>query len=405
MSNSPHSLPLTESAQDLLTRIFPEGTSVHQNPPTPNSEDDLSQWYWVISGKSGDIRWLVPNEARLGQIALAEWHPFGFLSGIKWHVFNLLYASGLLRYLPGMAQIQIKLPPQSDWSTLGWKDEDSTPVSVIYVGTPCATQKLIVFLVHPHRKQVVSVAKIPLAEGAKKNILHEADILETLAEQYPTPIAPSVICRDNTLGRTTQTHLAGALMNRTFTRLHRDFLIALIQPASRTSLKEKSIELEHRLQAIRLSLPNLPDLDPAFSLAHQALSSLKTDTTPFPQCYVHGDFAPWNLKCSQSGQLIAVDWESASDSGLPLQDIFHFFWIQDYLFEKKGTTFKMALQNPAVQNYLQHLDIDTTLSKKLYGYSLLEYWCRRLEEGSQSDAQQVYNHFASNLTQHMGGLK
>jgi len=38
----------------------------------------------------------------------------------------------------------------------------------------------------------------------------------------------------------------------------------------------------------------------------------------------HGDFAPWNLLQAKRGWAV-VDWEDATDSGEPFQDLFHFF--------------------------------------------------------------------------------
>ena len=68
-----------------------------------------------------------------------------------------------------------------------------------------------------------------------------------------------------------------------------------------------------------------------------ALSQL-CDAHPFPAFWVHGDFAPWNIKHRSDGLPALLDWEDARRGGLPLQDAFHFLHIQDYLFGERPTS-------------------------------------------------------------------
>jgi Ser/Thr protein kinase RdoA (MazF antagonist) len=59
------------------------------------------------------------------------------------------------------------------------------------------------------------------------------------------------------------------------------------------------------------------------------------DSTSLPQIFVHGDFAPWNIKKINNGSLMALDWEMGDPNGLPFYDFFYFFIIQAYLFKDK----------------------------------------------------------------------
>ena len=54
-----------------------------------------------------------------------------------------------------------------------------------------------------------------------------------------------------------------------------------------------------------------------------------------PASWVHGDFAPWNIKCRRGQKLMLIDWEDAQRGGFPLHDYFHFLHMQDYLFGQR----------------------------------------------------------------------
>ncbi len=358
----------------------------------------------MVPGKKGATRWIVPESSEYGLVALKEWHPFGLFSRLKWRVFKALYVLKLLGIVPGMKGVRVFLPEESDWKHLGW-EEKSSPVPVIYVGTPCGAQKLTVFLVDSEKKQVERVVKIPLASGAIKNVLHEAFMLEQLEFLYPESLAPKVVCQDKLKGRVTQSHLKGDLMGFGFTSAHRKFLVLMEQKGDGSNVQETTLEIRVNMlsERIRQVADRAFGYEAKRGFIEKALLWMK-DKKALSVCCAHGDFAPWNLKRSKTGRLVAFDWESGTLTGLPLQDLFHFFWIQNYLFAKNKDVFEWALADPEVCLYLDYFGIDRALAEKLYGYYLLEYWCRRLEEGSASDAEEVYTSFASDLSRHIIGV-
>ena len=71
------------------------------------------------------------------------------------------------------------------------------------------------------------------------------------------------------------------------------------------------------------------------------------DTRLLPACWVHGDFAPWNIKHRPGQKLMLIDWEDARRGGLPLHDYFHFLHMQDHLFGKRPTMHVAAVKSLA----------------------------------------------------------
>ncbi|MBF0107846.1 MAG: phosphotransferase [Magnetococcales bacterium] len=57
------------------------------------------------------------------------------------------------------------------------------------------------------------------------------------------------------------------------------------------------------------------------------------DGIEVPCCFVHGDFAPWNLRFDH-GIMFVIDWEESEPDGLATTDLFHFFYSR--LGRKQG---------------------------------------------------------------------
>jgi hypothetical protein len=97
------------------------------------------------------------------------------------------------------------------------------------------------------------------------------------------------------------------------------------------------ITLAPTAQHIQAEIPTL-DLDCGeLSVLRDSLSRLQ-NATPFTGCWVHGDFAPWNIRHAPDGTVLLLDWEDAERGGLPLHDAFHFLHMQDFLFGGRPTT-------------------------------------------------------------------
>ena len=197
----------------------------------------------------------------------------------------------------------------------------------MYVGTPGTTRKAVVHLVEPSSGECRAVLKLPLTHAAKAAIVREADVLAQLTEERYAR-APRLLFVDRDRGVATQTFLPGRSGGRAFNTIHRELLNSLMLPGECTTLANALMDLtpylsrapEHHRAVIDRLLPRL------------------ANTTPLPACWLHGDFAPWNIREAVHGATALLDWEDACRGGLPLQDAFHFLHIQDYLFGKAPQT-------------------------------------------------------------------
>lgn len=90
---------------------------------------------------------------------------------------------------------------------------------------------------------------------------------------------------------------------------------------------------------------------------------------------LHGDFAPWNIKILDNGEVRVLDWESAEERGVPGWDWLHYIIQQKKLVsewsDKEVIDFcKNVLFSDLVQSYLGHAGLagkeDLLLGSYLY---------------------------------------
>jgi thiamine kinase-like enzyme len=158
--------------------------------------------------------------------------------------------------------------------------------------------------------------KIPIGSFAAQNILREADILERLATEKPG-LTPSLVLVDKKNGTSVQDFVDGRQTGTKLTEAHMKWLSALRIPGEKTSLSEQAERL-----ALRLDSQTSMDKE-TLSLLSVLLDRMK-DQTPLQAVWLHGDFAPWNLKWVTKKKLVAFDWEFAQAYALPGLDLVHY---------------------------------------------------------------------------------
>ncbi len=169
---------------------------------------------------------------------------------------------------------------------MGWTGA-AAPVPVVYVGTPGRSRKAVIHLLDPSSGQCQAVVKVPLGEAAKGAILREAAVLAALSEQGYAG-APHSLHVDRDRGIATQNFVAGAPGGRRLTGECWSLLASLLLPGESTSLVGHAAYLQERVLGS-------PAFGSHFDTMAAALAML-CDSHPLPACWVHGDFAPWNIK-------------------------------------------------------------------------------------------------------------
>ncbi|EKD52309.1 MAG: hypothetical protein ACD_62C00065G0008, partial [uncultured bacterium] len=330
------------------------------------------QRFLVIPGKSGP-RWIVPERARLGWPVLQQWRPYDVYSLCKWVLLAVAYRCGQLRRIPGVRRIGIA--GNNVQPALGISVERERFVPVVYIGTPGKSRKAVVTLVGLHDAKPFGVAKLPLSGGAATNILREARMLEQLAS-FKAGVAPKLLSADATTGRAVQEVVAGRITGRRLTGRHIDWLCQ-VQTGGTITLMEHSRALATRVRKLAL--------DQRQSDYIMLLLQEIVDATPLPAVWVHGDFAPWNLKETVHG-LRAIDWEEAQKGGLPLVDLVYFFAIQGYLFGQRQDVMDGFFCQPLVQRYMAAFNLTHQQANRLVLLALTDFWLKRAQQGEQQHA-------------------
>ncbi|MDS4027983.1 MAG: phosphotransferase [Candidatus Contendobacter sp.] len=264
---------------------------------------------------AGRLRWVAPYSCKLGLPTLRQWTPYGSLSWIKWKILLKLYRVGLLGYLPGVQSFGISGLHSAVWSHLNW-NYSTPPAILIYIGTPSVTSKAVVTLAYQDTGYPTTIIKIPLGLKAIVSIAQEARALRSL-ENHKYKLAPKLLYHDTNLGFSLQEAINGSFVTIRLTEHHYNFLGKLINWTSFSTLAEFAVLLLNRLD----QLNSMPSAE--YFILNCALQKIK-DNTPIATGWLHGDFAPWNLKWDESKKLMAVDWEFAEPYAPVGIDLIHY---------------------------------------------------------------------------------
>lgn len=371
----------------IVDRVFPTATTLVWNA----AEVPPAERFWVVGGTKGP-RWMIPAIHQYGLPVLSQWRPYGASSDLKWQLLLCAYRAGQLHRLPNLVSIGISGASTSNWQHLGG-NEDRTFIPVIYIGSPGITRKAVVSAIDLHQKIVFGVAKIPLDQGATKNILREAEILTTLATAQPH-LAPELLFVDRDRGITVQTAVPGKPVGKHLTTAHLEWLDRLYITDRTTSLQEQAAQLRQRIdRALDLNLnpksggTDVRDVQTrvCLPLLDRLLKAID-DPTAVPATWVHGDFAPWNLKWTGNRTLAAIDWEESQPNGLPLYDLLHYYYIQSYLLNRRSNILPKIWRNPLLAEYFSSLNIDYSRFEKLALFYLADIWARSIENNKLDDA-------------------
>ena len=325
---------------------------------------ETAQDFYVLYA-NGRARWLLPAGQRNLDSVLAGWSPYRWDSRLKWRVVRAASRIGCLSLLPGIATSSVDGLDSVDWESVGW-NSDISPVTAVYLGTPGPARKAVIHLVDSSSGVCQVIVKIPINDGARAAILREAEALSILATERCT-FAPRLLSVDRHRGISAQTVLPGAAGSRRLLPEYLQLLRALRISGETTSIAEQSANLQEQLLCSVHS-------DRTRATITTALSEL-CDANPLPAFWVHGDFAPWNIKQRPDTPPALLDWEDARRGGLPLQDAFHFLHIQDYLFGKHPTSHAGDLKH-----FSGELGLSDAQCRQLEIAYLLHSYLRRLNQ-------------------------
>ena len=328
------------------------------------------QEYLVVPGK-GTPRWLFPARRHNIGPALACWTPYRWKSQAKWTAIRAAHRAGFLAALPNVTTVRLPGIENIEWRFLGWSG-NASPVPLVYVGTPGINRKAVIHLVNPASGTCEAVVKAPLTEAARAAIVREADVLATLAEEN-YPFAPRLLYVDEERGIATQTALNGRPGSRKLTAGYSTLLRSLMLDGERTTIAGHAAEWREQQLGCEAGMMT-------------AVWREICDLDPLPACWVHGDFAPWNIRHLPDRRVVLLDWEAAQRSGLPLQDAFHFLHVQDYLFGARS-----AVHSTEIEPFARSIGLSPEQAGKLEIAYLAHSYFQRLAAGEVQHAEYLLN--------------
>ena len=200
-------------------------------------------------------------------------------------------------------------------------------------------------------------------------------MLERLADEKPG-LAPRVLFIDHGRGRAVQEVVLGLPGGRRFKPAYLRWLAGLPREGATTSLSTHVARLTEEVSCLSAECEKAEDI-----LAH-----LERVNGPheLPAVWVHGDFAPWNLRRMGGEKVTVIDWEDASPDGPPLYDLVHFYLIQDFLFGERRLGARSYRR--AAQGYLAALGIVPALHDRLFELALSKSWTVAIKAGDTARA-------------------
>lgn len=353
------------------------------------SDADPASRFWVIPGKQGQPRWIIPQTSRLGLPVLERWAPCELPSRMKWRMILLAYRMGFLGQIPGITSIGLQ--PESKswldiWQGRGW-DRPECPVPVIYVGTPGLTRKLVVTLVGSVSAEPESVLKVPLTAEAAERTRHESFILSNLSD-FNASLGPEALFCNQDTGWVTQRYLDSMPTGRKLREEHINWLLKL---RKREEFSDNSplINLHKRFTA----LFQKPHLEVHRESIQKTLDMLEP-VEGLPRVWEHGDFVSWNIRRLQDGHLILVDWEESEMDGLPMQDLFYFDLIWDVLAGRPSSVPDRIEQCALYRQYMKVFNLNGRQAQNLYRYCRLRLLFQKLVSGDPSMLDRAWRSLA-----------
>jgi hypothetical protein len=319
------------TVSEVLRTAFPEVDAA-------NAQSAVEMPVHIIP-QSNEPRWIVLGDSKDAAMVLRSWRPFKIGTRLRWAGVVSASSLGILSRLPGVVRTRAAID-LSYWraSLPGFQDHW---VPVLYIGNPSHTRKVTVFFVGRVDRRFKAVAKVPLQPLSGQAILNEAEVLEQLGG---ADFLPASLFKDPERGIAAQSWLEGEPVSRKLTPAHMNLLASFAIPGATIRVSAQRASVARELD--RVDLPFNRDV------LSRAQEMMDYDET-LPAFIEHRDFAPWNLKRLPDGRTGAIDWEWAILRGLPCQDIFRYFYIQDALFFGPGDAWQRLIRRPLVQEHLR----------------------------------------------------
>lgn len=343
--------------------------SIFSGHPANGRSGQLSDLSAHVISHGGVPRWVLPGDTRRALNVLGSWKPYKVTSRLQWSAVVGACRLNALSMLPGVTRQTLRCD-LSYWreELSGFSDLWSI---VAYIGNPSPTRKTLMFFIDEQGK-VQAVAKVPIRAEAKTSILNEARVLRKIRDRFTVA---EVLFQDKEQGIAAQSWMEGDSVSLEFSAERLELLTNFGSANGLVRLCDCRDELEAQTASLDLPIDR--------SILGRALALLDV-RDELRSCLEHGDFVPWNMRRLKGGQLTLIDWEWAVEEGFPWQDICHYFYLQDYLFQKKANVWKILTTHPLLSEYSRRFELSPQAVRGLTIRYLLRYMCVEYAEGDSN---------------------
>lgn len=373
-----------------------------------------------ICNKDASMRWIYPTNLKYPHFL--SFYNFNYWkANIYKFLVTTAYFLKLTWLIPnGKLFIYSKAPLY--WLQILNKDIAPSSYS-IFTGTPGPNRKVVI--AEAIGKRVTNFIKLAVTSRSAKNIIHEAEMLNSLTNFSKTIHSiPNVEILNDSCIRLSTVQKTNPEKQQCFSNIHADFLSCLYKTSSGVSHYNEigiSMFVKERIERIG-KYPHLATTKYASTilLKLEVLhEKFKKENPVIPVATMHGDFTPWN--CILSGKELSVyDWELAAVEHPILFDLFHYV-IQSQVFTKNADcqqieiALKEALELSGSLSLISHYKIDIAQHFQLYlllnasyyldlyleqqnlhkeAFLLFKVWNYFLsQEQGANDSQQLRNNF------------
>lgn len=345
--------------------------SIFSGHPANGRASHLSGLAVHIISHGGVPRWVLPSDTRRALSVLRSWKPYKATSRVQWSAIVVACRLNALSMLPGVTRETLRCD-LSYWREKLSGFSDSWSI-VAYIGNPSPTRKTLMFFVDEHGR-VQAVGKVPIRSEAKAAILNEAIVLRKVRDRFPVA---EVLFMDEERGIAAQSWMEGENVPLEFSAERLELLTSFISENGSVRLSDCREELEAQTKSLDLPIDQ--------SILRRALAMLNV-RDELRACLEHGDFVPWNMWRLKDGRLTLIDWEWAVEDGFPWQDVCHYFYLQDYLFQKRVDVWRFLTTHPLLSEYRRRFGLSPEAVRGLTIRYLMRYMCVEHAEG---DADKV----------------
>lgn len=335
-----------------------------------------SATHCVLRRQDGSIHLLLPiRNFRLLARSLRLYFPSRLAGKIyRWFLLCSLPLRGKIRAIETLGDLKEHYPHlEANLANTGYGA--TLENCAILVGSPGPREKLTV-QVMDSRATVLAYIRMAYSEEAIAIVRHEADVLQHLRSLVPIGSAPeiSAIVENTEPNAICVVEKAGPALSlpQRLTKDHFSYLQTLV--STRLLVWPEIVD--------RLAIPLrrcAQEFD-ATDLVNRALSRLAgAFPVGIPQCIEHGDFAPWNIRRDDIGQLFILDWEHARFEGIPWADALHFICQVESLVHRRPAELIVqrmlnVFSDDAALGYADRIELSFIQQRAL----LIYYLCRAI---------------------------